>query len=170
MTAFRDAVDLFLATPKSATGEPTWRPSRDRTGISTFWLIVTATGTTEHGLHVVAYLTKPYAAFTVMVEFRWQEREFPVIRLNIDSEVHSHINHPARPAGIEPRVLGNRLYSWAVNRNRFRPFEMVGLPYCLAERTRCLSMPSAIRKVAAEAAIDFANVDVPDYPPRLNLI
>jgi len=47
---------------------------------------------------------------------------------------------------------------------------MVGLPYCVAERTRGLSMPSAIRKVAAEAAIDLTNVDVPDYPPRLNLI
>jgi hypothetical protein len=142
----------------------------DRTGVSAFWLIAMPTNTTDHLLHVVAYPTKPYTAFTVMVEFRWQEREFPVIRLNIDSEVHSHINHPPRPAGIEPRVLGNRFYPWAVNRNRFRLFEMVGLPYCVAERTRGLSMPSAIRKVAAEAAIDLTNVDVPDYPPRLNLI
>jgi len=106
MTAFRDAVDLFLATPKSAAGELNWRPSRDRTGVSAFWLIAMPTNTTDHRLHVVAYPTKPYTAFTVMVEFRWQERAFPVIRLNIDSEVHSHINHPPRPAGIEPRVLG----------------------------------------------------------------
>jgi hypothetical protein len=169
MTSFREAVDLFLATSKSAAGELEWRPSRDRTGVSAFWLISTAAGVSDHRLHVVAYPMKPYLAFTVRVEFKWQEREFPVIRLNIDSEFHCHINQSPRPAGVEPRVFGNRFYPWSLNRGRFS-LGMHGLPYCVAERSQGLTLPSAIRKVAAEAAIDITNIELPAYPARLTLL
>jgi hypothetical protein len=47
---------------------------------------------------------------------------------------------------------------------------MYGLPYCIAERPQGLSLQSAIRKVAAEAAIDLAGVDLPEIPPRLTLL
>jgi hypothetical protein len=170
MTAFSDAVDMFLAEQKSAVGTLQWRPSRDRTGASAFWLISTRTGVTDHRLHVIAYPLKPYAAFTVMVEFRWQGREFPVIRLNIASEFHVHVNPPPRPVGVQPRVQGNRFYPWRLNRQTFNPFAMHGLPYCVPERPQGLSLSSAIRKVAAEAAIDIAEVDLPELPPRLTLI
>jgi hypothetical protein len=170
MTAFSEAVDVFPVAQKSAVGHLEWHQSRDQTGVSAFWLVSTPTGMTDHRLHVVAYPAKPLIAFTVMVAFRWQGREFPVIRLNIDSEFHPHINHPPRPAGVEPRVSGNRLYPWRLNRHRFNPFVMYGLPYCLAERPQGLSLPSAIRKVAAEAMIDIGNVDLPEIPPRLSLL
>jgi hypothetical protein len=170
MTAFSDAVDMFLAEQKSAVGTLKWGQSRDGTGVSAFWLISTLTGVTDHRLHMVAYPLKPFAAFTVMVEFRWQGREFPVIRLNIDSEFHIHLNHPPRPIGVEPRVQGNRFYPWGLNRRTFNPFTMYGLSYCVPERPQGLSLPSAIRKVSAEAAIDLANVDLPELPPRLTLV
>jgi hypothetical protein len=170
MTAFSDAVDIFLAEQKSAVGTLQWRQSRDGTGASAFWLISTRAGLTGHRLHLVAYPLKPFVAFTVMVEFRWQDREFPVIRLNIDSEFHVHLNHPPRSIGVEPRVQGNRFYPWRLNRRIFNPFTMYGLPYCLAERPQGISLPSAIRKVAAEAAIDIVDVDLPELPPRLTLV
>ena len=170
MTAFRDAVDRFLAEQKSAAGTLQWRPSRDGTGVSAFWLISTRTGITDHRLHVVAYPLKPFPAFTVMVEFRWQGREFPVIRLNIDSKFHIHLNYPPRPIGVETRVHGNRFYPWRLNRRTFNPLVMFGLPYCVPERPQGMSLPSAIRKVAAESAIDIVGVDLPEFPPRLTLI
>ena len=170
MTAFSDAVDTFLAEQKAAVGILQWRPSRDRTGASAFWLISTRVGATDHRLHGVAYPSKPFPAFTVMVEFKWQEREFPVVRLNIDSELHTHLNHPPRPVGVAPQVDGNRFYPWHLNRKVFSPRSSKGLPYCLAERPQGLSLPSAIRKVASEAAIDIANVELPEFPPRLTLV
>jgi hypothetical protein len=170
MTAFKDAVDMFLAEEKSAVGTLQWRPSRDRTGVSAFWLIANRTGATHHRLHVLAYPLKPYAAFTVMVEFTWQGREFPVIRLNIDSEFHVHLNDPLRPAGVQPQVQGNRFYPWHINRRMFKPFDMPGLPYCVPVRPQGLSLQSAIRMVAAEAAIDIVNVDLPETPPRATLV
>jgi hypothetical protein len=72
--------------------------------------------------------------------------------------------------GVEPRVSGNRFYPWRLNRDRFNPFVMYGLPYCVAERPQGLSLPSAIRKVAAEAMIDIGNDDLPEIPPRLSLL
>jgi hypothetical protein len=138
--------------------------------VSAFWLISTRIGVTDHRLHVMAYPLKPFPAYTVMVEFRWQGREFPVIRLNIAGEFHIHVNPHPRPVGVQPQVQGNRFYPWRLNRRTFNPFAMHGLPYCVPERAQGLSLPSAIRKVAAEAAIDITEVDLPELPPRLSLI
>jgi hypothetical protein len=55
MTAFSEAVDVFLVAQKSAVGHLEWHQSRDQTGVSAFWLISTPTGMTDHRLHVVAY-------------------------------------------------------------------------------------------------------------------
>ena len=170
MPAFREAVDEFIAEEKSAVGKLAWGPSRDRTGVSAYWLIATPLRTTEHRLHIAAYPDKPYPCFRVMVEFKWQGREFPIIRLNVDTDLQTHINHPPRPAGVDSQVSGNRLYAWALNRAAFRPFTLRGLPYCVSFRPQGISFPSAIRAVAAEARIDLSNVDLPESPARITLL
>lgn len=169
MTAFRDAVDTFLCTPKEATGNASWHDARLPPDQETFWNLIVGHQVSAHRLSIRASPHTPWHGFAVLVLFQWQGRDHAIMRLNVDTDDHPHINRGKRPMGIPMQVRGNRIYMWADNRLAFRPGDG-RLPFARPLERRQVGFDNAIRHIAGLAQISLASVTLPDYPSRSGLL
>lgn len=104
-----------------------------------------------------------------MVDFHYMERLYPVIRLNVDTPIHEHVNQPVRPAGVPTIVNGNRVYLWPDNRLKFN-VNMLGLPYARPLAPQNIGFENAIRYVCGLANIHPYGESLPDYPQLTTLV
>ena len=104
-----------------------------------------------------------------MADYYYMGRYYPVVRLNVDTDSHEHINHPVRPAGVPTSVCGNREYLWPDNRLTFNT-SMPGLPYARPLARQNVGFENAIRYVCGEANIYPYGERLPDYPRPMTLV
>lgn len=169
MTPFQAAITGFLAAPKHARGTPVWRQARKPPDQQCFWTLEVDGRATPHSLLVEARLASPVRAFCAMVRFEWQGREYPVLRVNVDTEEQYHINHGQPPLGVPMKVDGPRIYLWSDNQATFKP-SMLGLPYCRPLERKLHTLDNAIRHLAQSARIELPPGPMPDYPAREGLL
>lgn len=169
VAAFHDAVDAFMAAPKTVTGIPKWSDARNPPDQEAFWLLSVCGNTSQHRLAVRASPQTAWRGFAVLVIFSWQGSDYAVTRLMADTDAHSHINRHGRPEGAPFEVFGHRIYTWADNRSAFRLGDRQ-LPFARPVGRPQADLHNAIRHVAGLAKISLADVALLNYPERIGLL
>jgi hypothetical protein len=170
MSDFRNAVDSFLSKNKTLEGIPEWKETARDREMLWFWLLAYENGeTTQHRLLIQAQPFTPWAGYCVSVQYYHMERHYPVVRLNVDTDQHEHVNRFARPPGVPSSVSGNRVYVWEDNRLTFTP-DMLGLPYARPLAPKNINFENAIRYMCGMANIKPYGEALPVYPRPTSLV